>query len=489
MTIEEIRAQIEFLVACLRNIDTAATTRGAAVTDLAERATASALTADEQRQWDEGTAEVARLRGLVERHDEIARLATLPNAVIPGDAGQPAPFQVNGGESRTDPFDTSELRLNTPPSEIRARAISAIESLGDVADEHRAEAVAKLETIGRRDADLARHVLATGSPAYRSAFGKLLSDASWSLTADEARAVQEARAVALSGTAGYAVPFVLDPTIILTSAGSVNPLRQVARVEQIAAKTWHGVTSAGVTAAYADESAEVGDNAPTLAQPTVDAEKAHAFVPFTIEAGEDWTSLEADVRMMIADAKDTLEATKFTLGAGSGSHEPKGIITTLAATTGSKVSPATAETFAAADVYALENALPPRHRRNASWLANRAIYNKVRQLDTSGGSALWERIGAGLPAQLIGYPVYEASDMDDSWNVAATADNYILVLGDFHQFLIVDRIGMSIELVPHLFATANNRPSGQRGFYAHWRSGSGTLNADAFRVLNLATTA
>jgi predicted phage gp36 major capsid-like protein len=48
---------------------------------------------------------------------------------------------------------------------------------------------------------------------------------------------------------------------------------------------------------------------------------------------------------------------------------------------------------------------------------------------------------------------------------------------------------MNVELVPHLFATANNRPSGQRGFYAWWRVGADSVNDAAFRLMNVNTTA
>jgi hypothetical protein len=45
----------------------------------------------------------------------------------------------------------------------------------------------------------------------------------------------------------------------------------------------------------------------------------------------------------------------------------------------------------------------------------------------------------------------------------AGADNYMLIAGNFDRYHIIDRVGMTVELVPHLFATGNNRPSGQRG--------------------------
>jgi HK97 family phage major capsid protein len=65
---------------------------------------------------------------------------------------------------------------------------------------------------------------------------------------------------------------------------------------------------------------------------------------------------------------------------------------------------------------------------------------------------------------------------------ALTTGTAILVLGDFRQFLIVDRVGMDVELVPHLFGT-NRRPTGQRGIFAMWRNNSTVLVPGAFRKL------
>ncbi|MGV7778876.1 phage major capsid protein, partial [Mycobacterium kansasii] len=73
-----------------------------------------------------------------------------------------------------------------------------------------------------------------------------------------------------------------------------------------------------------------------------------------------------------------------------------------------EVAPKTAETFALADVYALQGALPARFRSAASWLANNITYNTIRQFDTAGGAAMWERIGADRPALLLGKPAGEA---------------------------------------------------------------------------------
>jgi predicted phage gp36 major capsid-like protein len=56
------------------------------------------------------------------------------------------------------------------------------------------------------------------------------------------------------------------------------------------------------------------------------------------------------------------------------------------------------------------------------------------------------------------------------------------------NFVIVNRIGSTMELVPHLFG-ANYRPTGQRGALLWFRIGSDCVNINAFRMLNLATTA
>jgi HK97 family phage major capsid protein len=342
------------------------------------------------------------------------------------------------------------------------------------------------------DGRFSRYLVATDNPAYKRAFPKLLSATPTALSREEIAAVGQvqaaARSLSLTGASGgFAVPFTLDPTIIPTSNHAVNPFRAIARVEQIVTDDWNGVTSAGVSASWDAEGAEVSDDSPTLAQPSVSVHKAAAFVPFSIEIGQDWSGLQAEMAAAIQDAKDELEATAFANGTGSG--QPQGITVGATAT----IAEASGGTFAAADVYALETALPPRFRPMASFVANRAQYQRVRQFDTAGGAQLWIdnlRLGLtnGVPtpgnvgASLLGYGAYESSAMIST---ATTSSGKILVLGDFRYYLIADRVGLSLEYIPHLFHTSNNRPSGSRGIYAYWRTGAGVLSTNAFRVLEM----
>jgi len=469
MNPDQIRNAIEYLDACLRELhQTGDELRS--------------LTPEEQTRFDEGLTMRNNLAAQLERHASIERTATLrPAAAVPGDGARGVALLPERG----DPFDLSEVRaFGRPPAEVgrelRDRALVALERSEFVDDAHRDQVDRLLRRRDTRDGALAQHVLATGSDDYRAAWAKLMVGDTISLTDPERRALQAERAMSLTAAnGGFAVPFVLDPTIIMTNAGTINPFRMIADIKTIVAKTWNGVSSAGVTAGYTTEATEASDNAPTFAQPSISAHRAQAFVPVSIEAFEDIANLAGDLLMMFSDARDRLEATKFTLG--SGVNEPKGIITAVSAVGGSVVPTTTADTFVVADVYKTLNALPARHRPNASWVSQLAVQNLIRQFDTAGGSSLWAQIGSDRPSVLLGKPIYEAEDMDGVIN--ATATNFILLIGDFKKFAIVDRVGMSVEFIPVLFG-ATQRPTGQRGWYCYWRSGSDVVDANAFRVLD-----
>jgi HK97 family phage major capsid protein len=138
----------------------------------------------------------------------------------------------------------------------------------------------------------------------------------------------------------------------------VNPARALARIETISgSNTWNGVSSGAITASYAAEAAAATDNTPTMAAPTATVNKAHAFVPFSIEVGQDWSALEAEMGKLFQDSKDDLEGVQFVTGAGT-TVFPQGFVTGTTTT----VAAASGLTVTAANVYALEAALPPRFR-------------------------------------------------------------------------------------------------------------------------------
>lgn len=332
---------------------------------------------------------------------------------------------------------------------------------------------------------LARHVLATGQPVYQRAVIK--GAAGRPLFADEERMLQgnvRAQTLSVDTAGGFAVPFQLDPTLILTSDGAINPIRQIARVERITGKKWQGLTTAGVTAAY---TATEGDEAPAtdlvVAQPEVEVVEASAFVEFSIALELSWGALQAELARVIQDAKDTLEAEKFIQGSGTG--EPHGIVSTLSPSSNVFVG----GTFDVEDLYNMTgsgtNPLPPRFRPRASWIADLSIYNRIRgfSVGSVGEGAIWVRgIATDRPDALLGKNAYEASGMDNS----LAAGNDIMVLGDFRYFLVADRIGLTIEVVQHTFG-ASRRPKTSRGALAYWMNNTLILADNAFRKLRTGT--
>ncbi|MEU0041321.1 phage major capsid protein, partial [Streptomyces sp. NPDC006333] len=330
---------------------------------------------------------------------------------------------------------------------------------------------------------LARRILATGSPGYKRVFGQALASGNpGSLGNHDGQIL----ALGNTGSGGeYAVPFELDPTVILTSNGSVNPLRQIARVQPIVGKEYDLVTTAGVTVSRVAANTPATDNSPTLGQPTIKAERVQGFIPFNIEIEGDWTGMQASMMELLRDAKDIEENTAFTLGTGT-SPDAGGVVTTL--NVSSKVDGQAGAVLSITDPTNLENALPPRFRGNASIMGAKSIFNAYRQLFLAQAGAAgdpWNRPSQGQPAEFFGYPAHEASDMDST----VAAGKKVLLMGDFKRgFIIVDKVGMNMELVPHLTqqATAGSgvgMPTGQRGYYAWWRNNSRILIDNAFRLL------
>jgi HK97 family phage major capsid protein len=125
-------------------------------------------------------------------------------------------------------------------------------------------------------------------------------------------------------------------------------------------------------------------------------------------------------------------------------------------------------------------------------VASRAALQKFRQFDTAGGAQLWIQnlqYGLGQPVgfgstngrvgyALLGYNAYAASGVTST----LTTGTKPAVLGDFRQYLIADRVGLSVEYVPHLLSTSGPFPRGGRAYFAYWRTGAGVLFTNAFRT-------
>ena len=440
------------------------------------------------------------LQRATEDHDALLAEKKERNRAWLGDlANTEGPF-VGGHPSWTGPSKAG-ARADGPISQLRSQAERTIDGLhraGTLPD-HAAEAATALLSAGTsRDQGLAaRWASAAGSPEYLGAFLKLMGDPDkghllWTpQEADAYRAVagvqDELRAAGMTldgGTGGYMVPLTLDPAILLSSAGTTNAMRKVARIVRTMTNTWQGVTSAGVTAEWPGEATQVAEATPTLAPVSIPVFLGDAYTHYSFAVGMDAVDFSSQLQALLLDAADNLQAAAYT--AGGGVTAPKGIITALTAGgAASKINTKGSEALAATDPFDLQAALPARFSPRAQFMAALPIINAYAIMESANGARIFPEIRDG---RLLNRPLVENSDMDSAINAAATEHNYVAVYGDFSHFIIADRVGSTLELIPNVMG-ANGRPTGERGALLWFRTGSDVDTVNAFRLLDVPTTA
>lgn len=429
------------------------------------------LSEDQQTRWDELDTE----------HDQLRR--DLADAQIAEErAERTKESRAKWGSlsvgSRKNPWDDLDSLRFASELDVQERALTAIEQtsyrgLARVSDEARQQATVLVED----HPEIARRMMLTGSPDYMQAFRSYMkSQGSPVYTAEEAMSVRASMSLT-SANGGYALPFLLDPTLIHTGTASKNPVRRISRVESGTQDKWHGVTVAGVTTAWKSEGSAFTDGSPTTGEVVVDAAMLTAYVTGSFEIFQDSNFL-TQIPTLIGEAIDFAESDAFV--SGSGSDAPKGIVTCLSGTAGVTVTATTRGSFtsaSAADTLALLNALPVRYEDTATWLMNKATRLTINQQIIGTGAVI---VSEMLTSQreLLELPVVKASAMAS----ATTSGNHLIVLGDFSQFVIYDRLGVNVEFVQNV-VDGDGLPVGKRGLVAYKRVGSNVSDQNAFRAL------
>jgi HK97 family phage major capsid protein len=387
----------------------------------------------------------------------------------------------NGFTSTPEPTTHDDERVHPMAREARDAALRTLESRNKAGDID-APAAEGLDSLLRHEDPmglLARQIEAVGSDEYEAWFRRWFESgvrfgptAGVHTTAREdaarERVAMAERALGLGS--GVSLPFALDPSIVLTDDGAISPIRRIARKVRIAnTNQWRAATGTNGSASYDSEASEVSDDSPSLAQPVVDCQRVTYFVPMSYELDQDWGTLRTELGRLMADARDTLEADKFLLGAGS--TEPEGLLTGATITVDTL-----AASFAADDVTNVLENVPPRFRARAAWVAPLGVINDIGGFETQNGSRRYPSVDED---RLISRPLYEWSGIPGGTATGST----LAAVGDFSTgYAIVDRVGMSAAFLP-MYGTASHRPTGQFGFYAFGRNSGTVLVPEAFRVL------
>ena len=438
------------------------------------------LPADENVVGELAAAE-AELAPLLARAEEIERVRKAAETKTNVERTAPA-VHINRSEEAFANLDELRFRSDNDP-ELRERAMTAFDGCKQrgVKQEHIDAVLERIDSTDVHMAGVARYALIHGSPAYRSAFEEYMrSNGKPAFTAEEALAVRASMALGNS-TGGYALPTLLDPTLIHTGNATKNPIRDIARVVEGTVNVWHGVSVGNVTSYWTAEAGTTADGSPTFAGPNVTAAKMTSYVTGSYEIFED-SNLLNQLPGLIVESQGFLEGTAFI--SGSGTNAPRGVITAISGTAGSTVTATTRGAFTTAsgvDIFALLNAVPSRYEDTVTWVANKATLNTVKQMPAGAGatSSIWPNYEAAIGNPLLGSPTKQSSDMA----TAQTSGTILIVLGDFSQYVIYDRIGTQVEFMQNVVDQATGLPTGQRGLVAHRRVGGDTTDVNAFRFL------
>jgi HK97 family phage major capsid protein len=350
-----------------------------------------------------------------------------------------------------------------------------------------------------------KHVITTGTDVYRSAWRKAIEPPEPfghvnPYTSAEKEALHqylavrietihrpELRALNESGTAAYAIPISITPELVPTAGGQESRLLALSRrVVAMSGDEWRGVALVNTdTTGYAwlAESTAATDESATLQQPSFPYYKAANVVPGSIEIFQDYgDSFFNELQRLLAIEYQGFMANAICNGSGSG--QPDGIFTQMAATTTNPVH-VTVSSKGAIDLPSVDatlDALPDRYHDNAVFVCHPTVLAKIRAAESGQSLALYGTSGAGAPL-LGGRPVIETMYAPAFTGTTSNSAVY-LVAGDFaDMFLVATRLPSVVELIPHLFSQSTALPTGQRAVWSQVRVGFGALDPNGFRIL------
>jgi HK97 family phage major capsid protein len=301
---------------------------------------------------------------------------------------------------------------------------------------------------------------------------------------------QKALNVTTSADGGYAVPELLDRNVqaLLRDTGS---LRSVANVVSIGGGDYRRLVNLRGTGAgwVGETSARPETSSPQFAEIVPNMGEVYANPAATQRMLDDaFFDIEMWMAGEIAEEFALLENPAFVTG--DGTNKPRGFLagTVNTSSDGARAfghlqmiktgvaggfTATTSSTNPVDDLIAVQHALKPPYRANATWTMNTSTLERVRKFKDADGNYIW-RPGAeqGAPSLLLGYPVLELPDMPD-----VATNTFPIAFGDFRAgYTIVDRFGTRILRDPY-----SNKPYVH--FYATKRVGGALIDSNAIKLL------
>lgn len=285
------------------------------------------------------------------------------------------------------------------------------------------------------------------------------------------------RALTVSADGGYTIPTDVASNFVLAlNRGSV--MRKAGASVLKTSKNTVIPVSSVVTGGWEAEATTFD-----TADPTLSSFNASAF-KYTVKSllsnellSDSAIDIQAFITERFMDAISQKTDDAYIAGAGSGSNQPTGLLTT--ATTKAVAS---ATTFTNAELLTHFYALPAQYRADptTAWIMNDSTLGFIAgmAIDLTHKIPFTPGTKAGEPDQLFYKPCYSSAAMPSAF----TTGQKLLVVGATRYYQIVDRISqMGVKRLSELYGETD-----QTLFLGSWRTDGKCLLADAFRTLVLA---
>ena len=303
------------------------------------------------------------------------------------------------------------------------------------------------------------------SDAYRSAF--------WNVVRSRySPEIRNALEEGVDSEGGYLVPETYENRLLETLA-DFNIVRQVAhvfRTSSIAHKIPLVATKG--EAAWVDEEGVIPESDDSFGITSIGAYKVATMVKISDELLADSVfDMESYFAREIARRIGTKEEQAFIVGDGTG--KPAGIFnSTLGGEVGITTAGATAIT--ADEILDLYYSLKPAYRDKANWIMNETTVKALRKLKDSTGNYLWApALKQGEVDTLLGKKLYTSVYAPE-----IAAGNRTIAFGDYSNYWIADRQGVSMKRLNELYAV-----TGQVGFLATKRVDGRVVMPEGIKLL------
>lgn len=316
--------------------------------------------------------------------------------------------------------------------------------------------------------------------AKHPVFDKFMRHGERALTAEEwaAANIRNTMSVGAGSQGGYTVEtdIVSSVTELLKQYGGMRNVAEVIQTAQgnpLNFPTSDGTSEVGEIVAENSPAASLDPSFGSVGLPVYKFSSKVITVP--IELLQDSViDVEQFITTRIASRLGRIQNQKFTVGAGSGSSEPNGVVT--AASLGKAGTTGQTTTVIYDDLVDLLHSVDPAYRNlgRCRFMLNDASLAVISKLKDSSGRPVF------LPGyllngatgketdRLLGYPVQVNQDVA---TMAASAKS--ILFGDFSFYKIRDALAMTI----YRFTDSAYTSKGQVGFLAWMRSGGNLVDA------------